>query len=71
MFNYLTTVAWSAFVTHLAKYYRDINHRRELILRTLEHTTQREWGSRQYLHQLLEELRADVKEYGGKDNEDE
>ena len=71
LFNYLTTVSWSAFVTHLAKYYRDMNHRRELILRALEQTDPSQIARTEHLKQLLKELRSDVEEYGGKNEDDD
>lgn len=31
LFSYLTTCCWTAFVIHLAKYYNELNKKRELL----------------------------------------
>lgn len=35
LFSYLTTCCWTAFVIHLANYYKELNKKRELLTQAL------------------------------------
>lgn len=73
IFNYFTRTCWTAFITFLAKYYKGMNERRQLLLDALTQVEgQKESVSTAYLQQLMKDIQQTIDMYkdGGADEED-
>lgn len=70
LFSYLTYCCWTAYVVYLAKYYKELNQRRELILDALNNIDEKQLGSINYLKELLGDLQETVEEYKEKEDKD-
>ena len=65
IFSYFTRCCWTAYVDHLAKYYKDMNNKRELLLRELNNLDESQLAGTKYLNELLADIRKTVAEYNG------
>ena len=73
LFSYFTRCCWTAYVDHLVKYYKEMNNRRELLLRELKSLDPNQLAGSKYLTMLIENIRKTVSQYGdgGKDDDEE
>lgn len=72
VFAYFTCCCWSAFMNYLAKYYRDRNRERKLLIEALEEAKANpEMHTTEYMDELLKLLHERDDAYCGGDSDEQ
>ena len=64
VFSYLTRVCWTAYIVYLAKYYKDLNAKKQMLVDAIvDVENERGLENVKYLHQLIGDISATLGEY--------
>lgn len=68
IFSYLTRVCWTAYIVYLAKYYKDLNAKKQMLVDAIGNVeNERGLENVKYLHQLLGQINNTLSEFSTKE----
>ena len=68
-FSYLTRVCWTAYIVYLGNYYKDLNHKKELLVEAIgQIENERGMENVKYLHQLMGQINSTISDFTNKED---